>query len=76
MWYIYIYIYIYNGILLGHKKKCIGSLMKMWMDLESDIQGEVSQKEKNNCHILRYACGIYRNGTDEPSPRAGIETQM
>ena len=49
---------------------------EMWLDLETVIQGEVSQKEKNNCHILRYACGIYRNGTDEPSPRAGIETQM
>ena len=46
------------------------------MNQEPIIQSDVSQKEKNNCHILRYACGIYRNGTDEPSPRAGIETQM
>ena len=70
---VHIYIMEYYSAI---KRNVIGSFVKMWMDLESDIQGEVSQKEKNNCHILRYACGIYRNDTDEPSPRAGIETQM
>ena len=29
------------------KKKKIGSFVEMWMDLESVIQSEVSQKEKN-----------------------------
>ena len=29
-----------------------------WMDLESVIQSEVSQKEKNKYRILTYTCGI------------------
>ena len=44
------------------------------MDLESVIQSEVSQKEKNKYCILNI-CGIQKNGTDEPICRAGIETQ-
>ena len=31
------------------------------MDLETVIQGEVSQKEKNKYHILTYICGILYN---------------
>ena len=41
-------VHIHNGILFSHKKNEIGSFVEMWMDLESDIQSEVSQKEKNN----------------------------
>ena len=44
------------------------------MELESAIQSEVSQKEKNKYRILMHACGIWENGTDEPG--AGRETQM
>ena len=40
------YIHIYNGILLSHKKELIGSFVEMWMDLETVMQSEVSQKEK------------------------------
>jgi len=50
-------VHIYNGILLSYKNK-IGSFVERWMDLESVIQSEVSQKEKNKCHILMYICGI------------------
>ena len=45
------------------------------MDLESVIQSEVSQKEKNKYHILKHIYGIQKNGTVEPSGRAVIETQ-
>ena len=45
------------------------------MDIESVIQSEVSQKEKNKYRILTHTCGIQKNGTDEPICRAGIETQ-
>ena len=45
------------------------------MNLESVIQSEVSQKEKSKYHILRYICGIKKNGTDEPMYRAAIEMQ-
>ena len=30
----------------------------MWMDLESVMHSEVSQKEKNRYHISMHACGI------------------
>ena len=38
--------HIYNGILLSHKKKKIELFVVRWMDLESIIQSEVSQKKK------------------------------
>jgi len=31
---------------------------KTWVDLETAIQSEVSQKEKNRYHILAHICGI------------------
>ena len=42
MWYIYTMEY-YSAI----KRNEIGSFVEMWMDLETVIQSEVSQKEKN-----------------------------
>ena len=48
-----------------------------WMDLESVIQSEVSQKEKNKYRVLTCLYGIYKkNGSDEPRDRTGIKTQM
>ena len=58
------------------KRKEIWSFVETWMDLESVIQSEVSQKEKNKCRILTHICGTQKNGTDEPVCRAEIETQM
>ena len=46
------------------------------MDLETVIQSEVSQKEKNKYRILTHICGIQKSGTDEPILKAEIETQM
>ena len=40
------------------KRNKIGSVVETWMDLESVIQVEVSQKEKNKYRILTYICGI------------------
>ena len=51
MWYIYTMEY-YSAI----KRNEIGSFVEMWMDLESVIQSEVSQKSKY-C-ILMHICGI------------------
>ena len=44
-----------------------------WMGLESVIQSEVSQKEKNKYCMLTHIYGILKSGTDEPSGRAGIK---
>ena len=40
------------------KRNEIGSFVETWMDLESDMQSRVSQKEKNKHHILTRICGI------------------
>ena len=45
------------------------------MDLETVMQSEVSQKEKNK-YILMHICGISKNGRGEPVCKAEIETQM
>ena len=58
------------------KRNEIGSFVEMWMDLETVIQSEVSQKEKNKYRILTHICGIWENGTDELVCKAEIETQM
>ena len=54
MWYIYTMEY-YSAIERTNK---IGSFVETWMDLETVIQSEVSQKEKNKCRILMHICGI------------------
>ena len=38
--------YLYNGVLLNHKKEQTGSFVKMWMDPETVLQSEVTQKER------------------------------
>ena len=52
MWYIYTMKY-YSAI----KRNEIGSLVETWMDLETVIQSEVSQKEKNKYRMLAHICG-------------------
>ena len=44
-------VHIYNGILATKRDK-IGSFVETWMHLETVIQSEISQKEKNKCRIL------------------------
>ena len=49
-------VHIYNGI-LAIKRYEMGLFVETWMDLETVIQSEVSQKEKNKYHMLTH---IYR----------------
>ena len=58
------------------KRNEIELFVVRWMNLESVIQSEVSQKEKNKYQMLAHLCGILKSGTDEPSGRAGIKMQM
>ena len=44
----------YNGILLSHKRNKTELFVVRGMDLESVIQSEVSQKEKNKYHRLTH----------------------
>ena len=52
MWYIYTMEY-YSAM----KRKEIESFVEKWMDLETVIQSEVSQKEKNKYCTLTHVCG-------------------
>ena len=52
LWYIYTMEY-YSPI----KRNEIESFVEMWMDLETVIQSEVCQKEKNKYRILTHVCG-------------------
>ena len=45
------------------------------MDLETVIQSEVNQKEKNKYHILMHIRGIQENGIDDLICKAERETQ-
>ena len=49
--------HIYNGI-LAIKRNKTELFIVQWMDLESVIQSEVSQKEKKKYRILTHIYGI------------------
>ena len=51
-------LHIHNGILLSHKRNTFESVLMRWINLETIIQSEVSQKEKDKYHILRHIYGI------------------
>ena len=68
MWHIYTMEY-YSAI----KRNEIELFVVRWMDLESVIQSEVSQKEKNKYHMLTHIYGIKKNGSEEPRGRTGIK---
>ena len=53
LWYIYTIEY-YSAI----KSNTFESVIMRWMNLESIIQSEVSQKEKDKYHILMHIYGI------------------
>ena len=56
------------------KRVKLGHLEEMWVDVKSVIQSEVSQKEKNKCHIWVHIYGIEKNGTDDLICKTEIET--
>ena len=51
-------VHIHNGILLSHKKNEIKSFAATWMQLETIILSEVSQKGKDKYHMISLICGI------------------
>ena len=53
LWYIYTMEY-YSAI----KRNETELFVVRWMDLETVIETEVSQKEKNKCHMLTHIYGI------------------
>ena len=63
-------------VIVNSAARTIGSLVETRMDLETVVQSEVSQKEKNKYRILTHICGIYKNDKDNLICKAEIETQM
>ena len=57
------------------KRNTFESVLVRWMNLESIIQSEVSQKEKGKYHILTHIYGIQKSGADEFICKAAIEKQ-
>ena len=47
-----------HGILLSHKKNKIMPFAATCMELETLILSEVSQKEKDKCHMISLISGI------------------
>ena len=50
-------------------------VLMRWMNLESIIQSEVSQKEKDKYHIFTHAYGNLKDGTNDHTCRAAKEIQ-
>ena len=51
-------VHTYNGILLSHKKDEMMPFAATWMQLESLILSEISQKEKVKYHMIPLRCRI------------------
>ena len=68
MWHIYTMAY-YSAI----ERNKIELFLVSWMDLETVIQSEVSQKEANKYCRLTHICGIKKIHSEEPRGRTGIK---
>ena len=51
-------IYRHNGILPSHKNNKIMPFAATWMELETLILSEISQKEKDKYHMISLISGI------------------
>ena len=58
------------------KKNTFESFLMRWTKLEPIIQSEVSQKDKDQYHILMHIYGILKDGNDNPICKTEKETQM
>ena len=56
-------VHIYSGILVSHKKDKIMLFATTLMDLETDIQSEVTWTQKDKYHMILLICRIKKKGT-------------
>ena len=57
------------------KRNKVGSFVETWIELETVIHSEVSQKGKNKYPILTHIYGTQKNCTDDLICKAEIETK-
>ena len=50
-------VHIYNEISLSHKKNELMPFAATWMDLETVILSEVSQRKKDKYYMISLICG-------------------
>ena len=62
-------VYMHNGILLSHKKNKIMPFAATWMELETLMLREVSQKEKDKYYMISLIICNLTYGTNEPFHR-------
>ena len=55
------------------KKNKIMLFAATWMQIESIILSEVSQKEKDKYHMISLICGILKNNTDQLIYKTGTD---
>ena len=58
------------------KKNSFESVLMRWMKLEPFIQIEVSQKDKDQYHILTYIYEMKKNGNNNPICKTEKQTQI
>ena len=68
----YIYTMEYYSVI---KRNTFESVLMRQMNLEPIIQSDLSQKEKEKCHILTHIYGILKNGAEDIIYRATMEKQ-
>ena len=61
-------IHLHNGILLSHKRNEIVPFVATWLDLETLILSEVTQKEKDKYHMVSHIWYLIYS-TNEPFHR-------
>ena len=65
-----------NRTLLSHKRNEVVPFAETWMDLETVIQSEASQKKRNKYHIISLICRIQKNRRDELICKAEIQLHL
>ena len=50
-------------MLPSHKKELSNTCAATWVDLETLILSELSQKEKDKYHMVSLICGTFKNDT-------------
>ena len=71
-------VHTYNHVMEYYsaiERNAFESVLMRQMNIEAIIQYEVSQKEKDKCHILMHIYEIQKNGTEDFIYRAVMEKQ-